>query len=52
MPGTTCAIYGCGNGYYKLQRWAKLHDCSIRPKPFTCLGKGPCKKPFDLFNFL
>ena len=47
MPKVNCAVVGCTNSTYKLNKWKK-EWCTIH----NILNENcPCKRPFQLFSF-
>lgn len=49
MPGPSCAVFGCGNGTYGIQRWMK-EFCTIHGIN-KGVGRCVCDPPFRLFTF-
>ena len=47
MAGRHCAVFGCSNGDYHLQRWMK-NVCQTHGVHYGCCV---CCPPFDLFTF-
>lgn len=50
MPGTHCAMIGCGNGSYHIERWFGK-QCEKHMCLYGTAGICDCKPPFKLFTF-
>ena len=53
MPKVNCAVIGCTNSTYQLNKWT-LEICDAHHHPGSCITKGNCKdceKPFALYCF-
>ena len=53
MPKVNCAVIGCTNSTYRLNKWT-LEICDAHHHPGSCITKGNCKdceKPFALYCF-
>ena len=53
MPKVNCAVIGCTNSTYQLNKWT-LKVCDAHHHPGSCITKGNCKdceKPFALYCF-
>ena len=53
MPKVNCAVIGCTNSKYQLNKWT-LEICDAHQHPGSCITKGNCKdceKPFALYCF-
>ena len=53
MPKVNCAVIGCTNSTYRLNKWT-LEICDAHHHPGSCITKEnckDCKKPFTLYCF-
>ena len=53
MPKVNCAVIGCTNSTYQLNKWT-LEICDANHHPGSCITKGNCKdceKSFALYCF-
>jgi len=49
MPSVQCAIVGCHNGTYRMERW-KQEWCNLHSINYGS-GRCTCSPPFQLFTF-